>query len=102
MTLRGLTLRNAGAEAIRLAGGVGRNTGIHLERNRILGNGSCPGGIVVEAENRDMLIVNNAIYGNAGNGVTFAPGHSGPHYVISNTIHGNSQNGVSFDSPQQV
>jgi hypothetical protein len=48
ITIRGLTITGAGGEAIALMGGNNRNEAIHIERNRIFGNGSseCNGGIV--------------------------------------------------------
>ena len=39
VTIRGLTITGAGGAAIALAGGGDRNLGIHIERNRIVGNG---------------------------------------------------------------
>ncbi len=102
VTLRGVTIRNAGVEAIRLLGANHHNTDIHIDRNRILGNGVCPGGIVIAKGNSRTVLANNVIDGNGANGVTFAPGQGGPHYVVGNTIHGNGQNGVSLDWAQEV
>ncbi len=102
VTLRGVTIRNAGPEAIRLLGANHHNTAIHIERNRIFGNGTCPGGIVIAKGNVKTVLANNLLYGNSHNGVTFAPGQGGPHYVVGNTIHGNGQNGISLDRAQEV
>ncbi len=40
------------------------------------------------------LIVNNLIYANGRNGISFIDADGGPHYIINNTIHGNQWNGV--------
>ena len=47
VTLRGLVISGAGGQAIWLKGGANANDSIHIERNRIFGNGSnyCNGGI---------------------------------------------------------
>ena len=39
ITIRGLTITGAGGAAIALAGGGDRNLAVHIERNRIVGNG---------------------------------------------------------------
>jgi hypothetical protein len=39
VTLRGLTITGAGGQAIRVMEGEKHNQAIHLERNRIFGNG---------------------------------------------------------------
>ena len=46
ITIRGLTITDSAGQAIALAGDGKRNVGIHLERNRIFGNGTtkCVGG----------------------------------------------------------
>jgi hypothetical protein len=80
MTLRGLTITSAGGRAIVLAGGNKKqNDAIHLERNRIFGNGNsqCRSGILVRGGNTDTLIVNNLIYGTGRHGLRFSPG-AGP------------------------
>lgn len=70
ITIRGLTITGAGGEAIALMGGNNQNAAIHLERNRIFGNGSgaCNGGITIARGNPGTLIVNNLIYTNSRNG----------------------------------
>ena len=97
VTLRGLTLTAAGGQAISLLGGNNQNQAIHLERNRLFGNGSaeCNGGITIARGNPDTLIVNNIVYANGRNGITFLDADGGPHYLIQNTIHGNQWDGVS-------
>ena len=49
VTIRGLVISGAGGPAISLLGGSGQNRGVHIERNRIFGNGSssCTGGILI-------------------------------------------------------
>jgi hypothetical protein len=97
VTIRGLTITGAGGAAIALAGGVDRNLGIHVERNRIVGNGGtgCDGGITIGAGNVGTLIVNNLVFANGRNGVATLDGEGGPHTLVQNTIHANGWNGVS-------
>ncbi len=104
ITIRGLTITEAGGEGIALMGGNNQNTAIHLERNRIYGNGSssCDGGITIARGNPDTLIVNNLIYGNGRNGITFIDADGGPHQLIENTIHGNAWSGVNVAREHQV
>lgn len=107
ITIRGLTITNAGAAAIELDGGYNENKDIHLERNRIFGNArrswsSCNGGIVVQRGNPGTLIVNNLIYNNGRNGIAFIEADGSPQYVIENTIYGNRWNGISWsESPSR-
>jgi hypothetical protein len=97
VTIRGLTITGAGGAAIALAGGVDRNLGIHIERNRVVGNGGtgCDGGITIGAGNVGTLIVNNLVFANGRNGVATLDGEGGPHTLVQNTIHANGWNGVS-------
>jgi hypothetical protein len=94
VTIRGLTITGAGGAAIALAG---QTFGVHIERNRIVGNGvsGCDGGITIAAGNVATLIVNNLILANGGNGVATVDDDGGPHSLVQNTIHGNGWNGVS-------
>ncbi len=96
VTIRGLTITGTGAQAISMMGGNNDNQDIHIELNRIFGNGSgsCNGGITIARGNPGTLIVNNLIYGNGRNAITFEDADGGPHYIISNTIYGNQWNGV--------
>ncbi len=104
ITIRGLTITGAGGEGIALMGGNNQNTAIHIERNRIFGNGSasCNGGITIARGNPGTLIVNNLIYGNGRNGLTFIDADGGPHQLIENTIHGNAWSGVTVAREHQV
>ncbi len=105
VTLRGLTITGAVGAGVVLLGGPQQNQAIHIERSRIFGNSSsnCPGGgITVALGNPDTLILNTLIYGNGGNGITFADPGGGPHWVIQNTIHGNGWNGVGIVLGQTV
>ena len=79
ITLRGLTITGAGGQAVSLMGGNNQNQAIHIERNRIFGNGSneCNGGITVNRGNAGTLIVNNLIYSNGRNGITFLDADGG-------------------------
>jgi hypothetical protein len=97
VTIRGLTITGAGGAAIALAGGGDRNLGVHIERNRIVGNGgaACDGGITIAAGNAGTLIANNLVLANGRNGIATVDGEGGPHTVLQNTIHGNGWNGVS-------
>lgn len=97
ITIRGLTITGAGGQAISLQGGNNQNEDIHLERNRLVGNGgpSCNGGITVARGNPNTLIVNNLIYHNGRNGVTFLDTDGGPHYLTNNTIYLNGWNGIA-------
>jgi hypothetical protein len=63
ITIRGLTITGAGGQAISLMGGNNQNTAIHIERNRIFGNGSgeCNGGVTIARGNPGTLIVNNVL-----------------------------------------
>src|SRR5204862_179760 len=71
VTLRGLTITGAGGQAVSLLGGHNQNLAIHLERLRIVGNGSgsCDGGIAIGRGNPHTLITNTLIYGNGRNGL---------------------------------
>jgi hypothetical protein len=104
ITIRGLVITGAGGPAVSLLGGSSQNQAIHIERNRIVGNGSsdCNGGITIAQGNPDTLIVNNLIYGNGRNGIAMIDATGGPHDVIENTIHGNGWNGVSVTRDHQV
>ncbi len=104
ITIRGLAITGTGADAISLMGGNNQNQAIHIERNRVFGNGSskCNGGISIAAGNPDTLIVNNLIYGNGGSGILFTDANGGPHYIVENTIHGNQNNGISVTQGQVV
>lgn len=96
ITIRGLTITGTGGQAISLLGGNNQNQDIHIELNRIFGNGSnsCDGGITINRGNPGTLIVNNLIYANGRNGISFIDADGGPHYIINNTIYGNQWNGV--------
>jgi hypothetical protein len=104
VTIRGLTVTGAGGQAISLLGGNKQNQAVHIERNRIFGNGSasCSGGITLARGNPDTLIVNNVIYGNGRNGIATTDAGGGPHDVIGNTIHGHGWSGVSVSRDHQV
>ncbi len=104
ITIRGLTITGAGGQAISLLGGTNENQAIHIERNRIFGNGSseCNGGITIARGNPGTLIVNNLIHFNGRNGITFLDADGGPHYLVSNTIHGNAWSGVNVARNHQV
>ncbi|MGH2598835.1 MAG: Ig-like domain-containing protein [Dehalococcoidia bacterium] len=97
ITIRGLTITGAGGAAIALAGNGGHNLAVHIERNRIVGNGGpgCDGGITIAAGNVGSLIVNNLILANGRSGLATGDGVGGPHTLVQNTIHGNGWNGVS-------
>ena len=92
ITIRGLTITGTGGQAISLMGGNNGNQEIHIELNRIFGNGSnsCNGGITIARGNPGTLIVNNLLYSNGRNAITFEDADGGPHYIINNTIYGNS------------
>jgi len=104
ITIRGLTITGAGGQAIALLGGNNQNTAIHIERNRIVGNGSpsCNGGITIARGNPDTLIVNNLISANGRNGLATIDADGGPHDIIGNTIHGQGWSGVSITRNHQV
>jgi hypothetical protein len=97
VTIRGLTITGAGGAAIALAGGGDRNLAVHIERNRIMGNGGtgCDGGITIGPGNVGTLITNNLVLANGRNGIATLDGAGGPHTLVQNTIHGNGWNGVS-------
>ena len=90
ITIRGLTITGTGGQAISLMGGNNGNQEIHIELNRIFGNGSssCNGGITIARGNPGTLIVNNLLYANGRNAITFEDADGGPHYIINNTISG--------------
>ena len=98
ITIRGLTITGAGGQAISLLGGNNQNRAIHLERLRIVGNGSgsCDGGITIARGNPGTLLLNSLIYANGRNGFSTIDADGGPHYLIGNTIHGNQWSGVSI------
>lgn len=49
ITIRGLVITGAGGPAVPLLGDTNQNQATHIERNRIVGNGSsaCNGGITI-------------------------------------------------------
>jgi pectin methylesterase-like acyl-CoA thioesterase len=48
VTIRGLTITGGKGQALTLAGGAKKkNAAIHIERNRMLGNGTCKGGLLI-------------------------------------------------------
>jgi hypothetical protein len=103
ITIRGLTIAGGKKQALTLAGGTKKkNAAIHIERNRILGNGACKGGLFIGKSNGLTLIANNLIYGNSQHGVNVQQGGGGPHYLIGNAIHGNGKNGVYIGRDQEV
>jgi hypothetical protein len=105
ITIRGLTITGAGGQAISLMGGNNQNQAIHIERNRMFGNGSteCNGGITTIARgNPDTIIANNLVYANGRNGITFIDADGGPHYLIGNTIFANGWSGVHAARSHEV
>ncbi|HEV8719169.1 MAG TPA: tandem-95 repeat protein [Candidatus Binatia bacterium] len=104
VTIRDLTFTGTGAQAISMMGGNNGNVGIHIELNRIFGNGSssCNGGITVARNNPGTLIANNLIYGNGRNGIAFIDADGGPHYIINNTIVSNQWNGIDVPRNHQI
>jgi RHS repeat-associated protein len=104
ITIRGLSITGTGGQAIELMGGNNQNQAIHIERNRIFnnGSGSCNGGITIARGNPDTLIVNNLIYANGRNGITFIDADGGPHYIVENTIHANQWSGVNVARSHQA
>ncbi|HEY7165683.1 MAG TPA: tandem-95 repeat protein [Candidatus Binatia bacterium] len=101
ITVRGLTITGTGAQAISVQDG---NEGIHIERNRIFGNGNanCNGGITIGKDNHGTLIVNNLIYGNGRSGIAFSDADGGPHFIVNNTIFGNQWNGLDIAGQQII
>jgi hypothetical protein len=97
ITIRGLSITGAGGAAVALAGGGDRNLAVHIERNRIVGNGGtgCDGGITIGAGNVGTVIVNNLVLANGRNGIATGDGEGGPHTLVQNTIHGNGWNGIN-------
>jgi hypothetical protein len=104
ITIRGLAIAGTGGQAIELMGGNNQNQAIHIERNRIFDNGGneCNGGITIARGNPDTLIVNNLIYANGRNGITFIDADGGPHYIVENTIHANQWSGVNVARSHEV
>lgn len=123
VTLRSLTITGSKATAIQLRGGASGNFGIHLERNRLFGNGSRfgEGGINVGPGNSGTVIINNLVYANRGNGIRIEGPAADPSgdkpaasakpaddggdeliHLVQNTIHGNGWNGVAIDASQPV
>jgi hypothetical protein len=115
VTIRGLTITGSRAAAVQLRGDHGQNTGIHLERNRLFGNGSRfgDGGIIIESGNPGTVIVNNLIYSNLGDGIriegtrtssspTDAEEGASSIFLVQNTINGNGWNGVSIAASRSV
>ena len=80
-TIRGLTITGAGGQAISLLGGNNQNQAIHIERNRIVGNGSssCDGGITIARGNPNTDIANILIDGIGRNGLSTIDADGGPH-----------------------
>jgi hypothetical protein len=104
VTLRGLTITGAGGPAVVLLGGNNQNEAVHLERLRIVGNGSssCDGGVTLYRGNPGTVIASSVIHGNGRNGVSLLDADGGPHYLIGNTIHGNGWSGVSVARHHEI
>jgi len=104
ITIRGLVITQAGGQAISLMGGNNQNEAIHIERNRLFNSGSpeCNGGITIARGNPDTLILNNLIYANGRNGITFIDADGGPHYLIGNTIYAHGWSGISVARSHEV
>jgi RHS repeat-associated protein len=104
ITLRGLTITGAGGQAVSLLGGNNQNSAIHLERLRIVGNGSseCNGGITIARGNPNTFVLNSLIYSNGRDGFATIDSDGGPHYLVGNTIHGNAWNGVDVTRNHEV
>jgi hypothetical protein len=104
ITIRGLTITGAGGQAISLMGGNNQNSAIHIERNRLFNSGSpeCNGGITIARGNPNTLILNNEIFANGRNGITFIDADGGPHYIIQNTISSNAWSGVNVAHNHEV
>jgi RHS repeat-associated protein len=104
VTIRGLTITGTGGQAISMMGGNNGNISIHIELNRIFGNGgsSCNGGITIARNNPGTIIANNLIYANGRNGISFSDADGGPHYIINNTIYANQWNGIDVARQHQV
>ncbi len=105
VTIRGLTITGAGGQAILMMGGSSGNQGIHIELNRVFGNGlngNCNGGIEINTGNPETIIANNLLYDNGGNAVSILGDNGGPQYVVNNTIHSNRWNGIEVSAGQQV
>lgn len=102
ITVRGLTITGAKGAGLVVEGGDEQNHAIHLERNRIVGNGTAQcqeaDGVVVTHSTPKLLISNNLIYGNYHNGVTFQHDVKEElHVVVNNTIWGNGWNGIAVE-----
>ncbi len=104
VTIRGFTITGAGGAAIALLGDHNGNHAVHVERNRIVANGSpsCNGGITIARGNPGTLIVNNLIHGNGRSGIATLDTDGGPHDIVGNTIHGNGWHGVSVNRQHRV
>ena len=104
VTIRGMTITGARGAAVLLLGGAEQNYAVHIERNRIVHNGrdQCNTGIMVGSGNSATVIVNNLIYGNAGDGIRFDGASEGPHYVVNNTIHRNDGSGIRVSVQEHV
>ncbi len=104
VTIRGLTITGAGAQAITMMGGNNGNQSMHIELNRVFGNSvgnNCNGGLEINAGNPGTIVVNNLIYGNGRNGIAIL-GSGGPQYIVNNTIYANQWNGLDVSADQQV
>jgi len=104
ITLRGLTITGAGAQAIYMQGGNSGNQSIHIELNRIFANGlsnKCSGAIEINAGNPETIVVNNLIYNNGRNGISLLD-TGGIQYIVNNTIYRNQWSGVDVSAGQQV
>lgn len=107
VTLRGLVITGFGGHGIALQGGNNGNVGIHIERNRIVGNAtgggdSCTGGITVARGNPGTVIANNLIYANGRHGIATMDADGGPHFVVGNTIHANGWSGVRVTRNHEI
>lgn len=104
VTIRGFVITGAGGPAVALLGGNQQNRAIHVERNRIVGNGgtSCTGGITIARGNPDTVIANNVVHANGRHGIQAIDTDGGPHLIVGNTIHGQGWSGVSLAREHQA
>jgi RHS repeat-associated protein len=105
ITIRSLTITGAGAQAITMQGGSNGNQGIHLELNRIFGNGlsnNCSGAVEINDGNPGTVVANNVVYHNGRSGIVVLGSVGGPQYIVNNTIYANQWNGLDIAAGHSV
>ncbi len=101
ITLKGLDIRGSNRQGIVLVGSP-TNSNVTIDSNLIHDNNpgssaNVPGGIDINANNSNIVVVNNLVRNNGRDGISTANGTSNI-YIVNNTIYGSGFNGMNWTS----